>query len=84
MGGGGNALKARERGWADNGGGDCLLGGLLFVAGPLFEEDLFEGFFAGGFLEFGFRGYRAVCLVEGDLFYGLDGLGSLGGFGEVA
>ena len=74
-------LRYGFEGGEDGGGG--LLGGVFIVLGPLFEEDGFEGFFAGGFLEFRLRGYGAVGFVEGHFFDGFGGLGSLGGFGEV-
>ncbi len=60
-----------------------LLGSLLVVFGPLFEEDLFQVFFFLGFVEFGLGGYGSVEVVEGDFFYGFNGLGCLIGFGEV-
>jgi hypothetical protein len=47
----------------------------------LFEEDLFEGFFVGGGVEFGFGGERAVGLVLDYIFNRLCGL--RGWLGEV-
>ncbi len=52
------------------------------VGGPLFAEDLFEGFLAGGGVVFGLGGQGAKLLVEGDIFYGFRGLRD--GFGEIA
>ena len=60
-----------------------VLSGELGVAFPLFEEDLFEAFFAGLFVEFCFGGDGAVGFVEDDFVYGFNGLGVLRGFGEV-
>ena len=51
---------------------------------PLFEEDLFEAFFAGFLVEFGLGGDEAVGIVEDDLLNGLNGLRVFGVFGQVA
>lgn len=60
--------------------------GILPVGGwvgfvPLVVEDLFKGFFAFGFGQFGLGGEGAVDFVEGDLFYGFRGWGVFVGFG---
>ena len=62
--------------------------GLFFFAVlfPLFEEDLFEGFVAGGALEFGDGGEGAVEVVVDEFVDGLGGAGGRGlgvGFGEA-
>ena len=56
-------------------------GGVFGVFCPLLGEDVVEGLFVGGGVEFGFGGEGAVGLVFDYIFNRLSGL--RGGFGEV-